>query len=256
VSLAKEIAKRIRTSGGGLPAVQASGFEVAGKAQVSMNLLDIDTTSPATVFAAVEAAARERRVGILKSEVVGLIPERAILGAGAAALKLPDATEHLLEAKIRAAEGPTLDAWLEDLAAGTPASAAAILAEAEALRSQCRRLVDEDAAAYTAVSAAYRLPKDHPGRMRAVDQALVGAARTPLAMARGAVRLVALAREIGEIGNQNARSDASVAAALARAALAGAVENVRVNVGALSEPGLGKSLLEEAEGLEGAAGKM
>ena len=292
VSLAKEIAKRIRTSGGGLPAVQASGFEVAGKAQVSMNLLDIDTTSPATVFAAVEAAARERRVGILKSEVVGLIPERAILGAGAAALKLPDATEHLLEAKIRAAEGPTLDAWLEDLAAGTPAPgggsaaalagalsgalvamvarltlnrkayaavqerAAAILAEAEALRSQCRRLVDEDAAAYTAVSAAYRLPKDHPGRMRAVDQALVGAARTPLAMARGAVRLVALAREIGEIGNQNARSDASVAAALARAALAGAVENVRVNVGALSEPGLGKSLLEEAEGLEGAAGKM
>src|ERR1041385_8442923 len=134
VSLAKEIAKRIRTSGGGLPAVQASGFEVAGKAQVSMNLLDIDTTSPATVFAAVEAAARERRVGILKSEVVGLIPERAILGAGAAALKLPDATEHLLEAKIRATEGPTLDAWLEDLAAGTPApggGSAAALAERE-----------------------------------------------------------------------------------------------------------------------------
>src|SRR5205814_3756211 len=47
VALAKEIAKRIRTSSGGLPAVQASGFEVAGKAQVSMNLLDIDTTAPA-----------------------------------------------------------------------------------------------------------------------------------------------------------------------------------------------------------------
>src|SRR5690348_6752777 len=81
VALAKEIAKRIRTSSGGLPGVQASGFEVAGKAQVSMNLLDIDTTSPAAVFAAVETAARERGVGILKSEVVGLIPERGILGA-------------------------------------------------------------------------------------------------------------------------------------------------------------------------------
>jgi len=46
-----------------------------------------------------------------------------------------------------------------------------------------------------------------------------------------------------------ARSDALVAEALARAALAGAVENVRVNVGSLSEPGLGRSLLEEAEGL-------
>src|SRR2546430_4473292 len=76
VALAKEIAKRIRTSSGGLPAVQASGFEVAGKAQVSMNLLDIDTTAPAAVFAAVEAAARERGVGILKSEVVGLNPGR------------------------------------------------------------------------------------------------------------------------------------------------------------------------------------
>src|SRR5256885_7577586 len=58
VALAKDIAKRIRTSSGGLPAVQASGFEVGGKAQVSMNPLDIDVTSPATVFTAVESAAR------------------------------------------------------------------------------------------------------------------------------------------------------------------------------------------------------
>src|SRR6266704_5801457 len=120
VGVAKEIAKRIRTSSGGLPAVQASGFEVGGKAQVSMNLLDIDVTPPATVFAAVEAEARARGVAVVRSEVVGLVPERAILGAGAAALRLPDAADHLLEAKIRAAEGPTLDGWLEDLAGGAP----------------------------------------------------------------------------------------------------------------------------------------
>jgi len=78
----------------------------------------------------------------------------------------------------------------------------------------------------------------------------VGAAQTPLQMARGAVRLLALAREIGAIGNQNAHSDANVAAALAGAALAGAVENVRVNVAALSDPGAGRALLEEAEALE------
>ena len=124
---------------------------------------------------------------------------------------------------------------------------AAVLAEADALRAQLRRLVDDDAAAYARVSEAYRLPKGDPGRRRAVDQALVGAAQTPLQVARGAVRLLALAREIGAIGNQNARSDATVAAALAGAALAGAVENVRVNVASLSEPGLGRALLEEAE---------
>src|SRR2546425_2488348 len=283
VAVAKQIARQIRTSSGGLAAVQASGFEGDGRAQVSMNLLDIDTTSPATVFAAVESAAQARGVAVLKSEVVGLIPERGILGAGAAYLKLPDAAEHLLEAKIRRVEGPSLDGWLEELAGGAPVPGggsaaalagalaaalvamvarlttgrkayaaqqervAAVLAEADALRAQLRRLVDDDAAAYARVSDAYRLPKGDPGRRRAVDQALVGAAQTPLQMARGAVRLLALAREIGAIGNQNARSDATVAAALAGAALAGAVENVRVNVAALSDPGLGRALLEEVE---------
>src|SRR5256712_3558928 len=91
VTIAKQIAQAIRTSSGGLPAVQAAGFEGNGKAQVSMNLLDIDTTSPASVFAAAESPARERGIGVLKSEVVGLIPQRGLLGAGAADLKLPDA---------------------------------------------------------------------------------------------------------------------------------------------------------------------
>src|SRR5207249_11411336 len=67
VGLAKAIAKRIRTSSGGLPAVQASGFLVDGQAQVSMNLLDIDVTPPAAVFAAVEAEARARGVGVVRS---------------------------------------------------------------------------------------------------------------------------------------------------------------------------------------------
>ena len=285
VAIAKEIAKTVRTSSGGLPAVQASGFDVGGQAQVSMNLLDIDVTSPATVYAAVEAEARRRGVGVIRSEVVGLIPERGILGAGAALLNLPDAADHLLEAKIRAAEGPTLDGWLEELASSAPvpgggsaaalagavagalvamvarltvgrkafaaaeARARAILAEAEALRAQLRRLVDEDAAAYAKVSEAYKIPKSTAGRSRTIDAALVGAAETPIVMARGAMRLIALASDIGEIGNPNARSDARVAESLARAALAGAIENVRINVASLSEPALGRALLEEAEEL-------
>jgi glutamate formiminotransferase/formiminotetrahydrofolate cyclodeaminase len=286
VVLAKEIAKQIRTSSGGLPAVQASGFEVNGRAQVSMNLLDIDVTGPATVFAAVERAARQRGVGILKSEVVGLIPERALLDAGAGLLKLPDAPDHLLEAKIRAVEGPTLDGWVDELAGGSPTpgggSAAAltgvlagalvvmvarltigrkayaaveprareILAEAETLRGELRRLVDEDAAAYTGVSAAYKIAKDDPARPRAIDAALLDAARTPLETVRRAARLLALAGEIADIGNKNARSDALVGQGLARAALAGAAENVRVNVESLGDPASGAALLEEARRLE------
>jgi formiminotetrahydrofolate cyclodeaminase len=116
-----------------------------------------------------------------------------------------------------------------------------IITEANSLRAEFRRLVDEDAAAYARVGAASQPAK---------DGALVGAVQTPLAMARGAVRLIALAREIARIGNPNARADAKVAELLARATFAGAIGNVRVNVAALSRPEIGKALLEDAERLE------
>jgi glutamate formiminotransferase/formiminotetrahydrofolate cyclodeaminase len=279
VSIAKAIAKKIRTSGGGLPGMQASGFLVDGNAQVSMNLLDIDVTSPAAAFAAVEAEARGRGVAVLKSEIVGLIPERAIVGAAAAALKCPDAAEHLLEARIRAAEGPSLGGWIEDLAGGAPVpgggSAAAlagtlaaalvamvarltigrkayatvegrakeILTEADRLRGELRRMVDEDAVAYSGVSQAYKIPKDDPARGPAVDAALVAAARTPAEVAKRAARVLVLAKEIETIGNTNAASDARVASLLAGAAIEGAVENIKVNVAAMSDPAKGRDLL-------------
>src|SRR5438105_7255550 len=247
VTVAKEIARQIRTSSGGLPAVQASGFEVDGLAQVSMNLLDIDITSPAMVFGAIKGLAEKREVDVIKSEIVGLIPERAIIGAAAATLQLSDAAGHILEAKIREAQGPTLEGWIDSLAAGEPTpgggSAAAlagtlaaalvamvarltigrkayaavekraqdILVQAEALLAELRRLVDDDAAAYARVSEAYKIPKEDARRATAIDHALVGAADTPLEMARRAARLITLAAEMGSIGNQNARSDAKVA---------------------------------------------
>ena len=86
-------------------------------------------------------------------------------------------------------------------------------------------------------------------RSAAIDAALLGAAVTPLDVARRAARLGELAREIGTIGNKNARSDAKVAEELARTAVIGAVENVRVNVASLSDPAAGRGLLEEAERL-------
>ena len=280
VSIAKDIAKQIRTSSGGLPAVQASGFEVEGLAQVSMNLLDIDITPPTTVFGAIKALAGKRGVDVKKSEIVGLIPERAIIGAAGASLQLPDAADHILEAKIREAQsGPSLDGWIDDLASGSPTPgggsaaalagtlaaalvamvarltigkkayaavenrARAILAEAESLRAELRRLVDEDAAAYAGVSRAYKIPKDDPARSGAVDDALLAAARTPAEVVKRARRVHQLAEEIGAIGNKNATSDARVAGLLAGTAVDGALENIKVNVAAMSNQAQGKELL-------------
>ncbi len=283
IAVAKEIAKQIRTSSGGLPGVQASGFIVDGLAQVSMNLLDIDITSPAVVFNAIKARAEKQGVGVQYSEIVGLIPERALVGAAESLLRLSNAGDHILETKIRAVMpaaipsaaggrgGRSLDGWIDELAGGAPtpgggsaaalagtlaaalvamvarltigkkayagvdAQAREILAEAEQLRGELRRLVDEDAAAYAGVGQAYKIPKADPRRAQAIDDALLAAARPPADVVKHGRRLLALAQTIEHIGNKNAVSDARVAAMLAKTAIDAASENVRVNLAGMSD---------------------
>ncbi|MCH8266580.1 MAG: glutamate formimidoyltransferase [Acidobacteria bacterium] len=87
--VARQIAKAIRTSGGGLPGVKAMGVLLksrtrpAGQAQVSqvsMNLTDLEQTSLEQAFQAVQREASRLGVTIRSSEVVGLIPEKALAG--------------------------------------------------------------------------------------------------------------------------------------------------------------------------------
>jgi glutamate formiminotransferase len=80
VALARAIAKKIRASSGGFPCVKAMGMELKSRhlGQVSMNLTDFETTSIATVFAAVRREAAARGVDVLSSEIVGLVPRRAL----------------------------------------------------------------------------------------------------------------------------------------------------------------------------------
>lgn len=81
VDLAKRIARRVRESGGGLPAVQANGFmiEELGCAQVSMNLLDFATTPIWRVWDEVMAVAAEDGVDLRESELIGLAPLAAFM---------------------------------------------------------------------------------------------------------------------------------------------------------------------------------
>jgi len=90
LKLAKRIAKEIRESSGGLPAVQALGFELNDppRVQVSMNLLDFRRTSLSQVWREVERRATEAGVKILRGELIGLVPLDAALQVTADALKL------------------------------------------------------------------------------------------------------------------------------------------------------------------------
>jgi glutamate formiminotransferase/formiminotetrahydrofolate cyclodeaminase len=80
VSIAKEIAKHVRFSSGGLPYVKAMGvlLKDRNQAQVSMNLTDFEQTPVELVFETVRAEAEHYGVSIAASEIVGLIPEKAI----------------------------------------------------------------------------------------------------------------------------------------------------------------------------------
>jgi glutamate formiminotransferase len=101
VKLAKRIAKEIRESSGGLPAVQALGFELTDppRAQVSMNLLDTTVTSLGRVWDEVERRASAEGVRILRGELIGLMPLDAALQATAGALRLEGFTrERIIEA--------------------------------------------------------------------------------------------------------------------------------------------------------------
>jgi len=96
--LARSIARKIRASDGGFPAVKAIGVEVKslGLVQVSMNLTDFLTTSMSTVFEAVAKEAGREGVAIESSEIVGLVPRRAIAAADIGRLKLRHFGPHLI----------------------------------------------------------------------------------------------------------------------------------------------------------------
>src|ERR1700756_3151593 len=78
VDIAKKIAKAVRFSSGGLRYVKGAGFPVRGQAQVSMNLTDFEQTPIARVFEFVKREAARHGVMPTSSEIVGLIPKKAL----------------------------------------------------------------------------------------------------------------------------------------------------------------------------------
>jgi glutamate formiminotransferase / formiminotetrahydrofolate cyclodeaminase len=117
LAAAKTIAKKIRASSGGFPCVKAMGVELKARnlAQVSMNLTDFETTSLATVFEAVAQEAAALGVQVAGSEIVGLVPRRA----------LDDAAVHFLRVENFRPELIVENRLEQVVAQGSPSSPAA-----------------------------------------------------------------------------------------------------------------------------------
>ena len=101
--VAKAVAKAVRGSSGGMRYVKGLGLEVDGQAQVSMNLVDTEQTPMHRVFEIVKNEAAAHGVAVTWSEIVGLVPERVLLDAGARHVQLRAFTKDmLLEHRVRA----------------------------------------------------------------------------------------------------------------------------------------------------------
>ena len=214
VAVAKEVAKAVRGSSGGLRYVKGLGLEVDGQAQVSMNLVDTEKTPLYRAYDVVKMEAEARGVSPTWSEIVGLVPERALFDTAARHIQLRDFTpDMVLERKVRAAVegGELLGGFIASVASPTPAPgggsvaahAAALAAalaqmvagltigkkkyaavenemkeialQAAALVNELSALVARDASAYGAVMAAYKLPGDNEADAAAKKQALTQA---------------------------------------------------------------------------------
>jgi glutamate formiminotransferase/formiminotetrahydrofolate cyclodeaminase len=129
LSVAKRVAKAVRGSSGGLKYVKGLGLEVDGQAQVSMNLVDIDQTPMHRAFDAVKMEAAASGVPTTWSEIVGLVPERALFDAAVRYLQLDRFTpDQVLERKVRAvtaqwsgdAGAESLSGFIASVASSTP----------------------------------------------------------------------------------------------------------------------------------------
>src|SRR5258708_37032919 len=103
----------------------------------------------------------------------------------------------------------------------------AVIDEAATVRARAVALADDDAEAFAAVGAAYKLPRQtgeqQDERRVAIQEALIGAAGPPVRTGELAARLVVLAQELADTGNPNVLSDVAVASSTARSALESAI---------------------------------
>jgi glutamate formiminotransferase / formiminotetrahydrofolate cyclodeaminase len=109
-----------------------------------------------------------------------------------------------------------------------------ILEKTEILRTELREMIVKDGEAFDKVMAARKLPKDNEAeiekRNNEIFETTKGAAITPLVTAQKSLEVLKLTKTVAEKGNLNSVSDAGVAALMAKAAIEGAVYNIKINI--------------------------
>jgi glutamate formiminotransferase/formiminotetrahydrofolate cyclodeaminase len=275
VEIAKRIAKAIRFSSGGYRYVKSMGVPLSTRnlAQVSMNLTDFEQTPLHRVFETVRTEAEHYGVPVVGSEIVGLIPKKAIEMAADYYLRFENfKPEVVLENKVAEAteKAGGINEFIDALAAptatpggGSAAAAAGAMAAAlgamvsglskfdasyyEAERKFLAAAVDRDAAAYNGVMAAYKIPKAE--RAPFVEEAMHQAALVPMEVAEHVFALAAKLDALSREAPSKFSSDVATARALAAAAIMGALANVHINFEYIKDEAFRQQLQERLRGV-------
>jgi len=296
VEIAKKVAKAVRFSNGGLRYVKGMGVPVRGLAQVSMNLTDFEQTPIGRVFEFVKREAARYGAMPLSSEIVGLIPKKALESAAEWFLQVENFDSSLiLENRLAAVMSGKMavggirsgiEPFLEQLAAATAtpgggsASAAAgamaaalgqmvasmsrgkkaylqyeqelgeAIAHLTQLREELKAAIDADAESYNAVVRAYKQAKESANGDGIINEALKVATNVPLGVAEKARDVARVIDSLREISNPKMASDLTVGAALARAAIQGALANVEINLESLKDETFAGAVREKAAALK------
>jgi methenyltetrahydrofolate cyclohydrolase len=130
-----------------------------------------------------------------------------------------------------------------------------ICADADRLRDEALTLAEDDVTAFSAVTDAYRLPKDDDEaaarRSAAIEAATLAAARPPEALVLLVSQVLALAEDLLPVANRNVVSDVAAAAEAARAASTTSRVNIEINIGGITGTAARAQLQAAANAVDG-----
>ncbi|MEW6411512.1 MAG: glutamate formimidoyltransferase [Candidatus Zixiibacteriota bacterium] len=270
--IADNIADAVRSLKGGYRYVKALGFEIKERdqVQISMNLVEYTKTPIFRVFETIKSEAARYGVNVTSSEVIGLVPNDALVAVSDFYLRLENFSKaQILEEKLKAASsvsGAAKETFYDEVASSSPApgggsvaASAGVLSAAlsamvcrltvgkkkyadvkdelseirdkcDALRAELTTLIETDKEAFNKVMEAFKTKDD-----AIIEEANKGAASVPLTVMKKALEVMKLTEIVANKGNENSISDAGVAGLMGMVAIEGAGYNVKINLTSISD---------------------
>lgn len=290
VKIAQNIAQAIRFGSGGFRYVKSLGFMLKEeqRAQVSCNMTNYTKTPLSRVFETARREAERYGVNIKESEIVGLVPEKALIDAAIYYLRLDRFNEEqILEYKLHGKAGKqSIMDFLHTLALARPTPGGGSVAALQgalgtALLSMVTgitekktkdqelkefhgflklttyefyKYIEKDKHAFDQVLVAFKLPEDDEQEKRekamAVQKAYQHAAQIPLEVCRKVLFVYPYARTLAEKGLKNAISDVGVALYSLHSSFLGARINVLINLNSITDNEFNQTMRTELDSLK------